>query len=72
MEEQYIDFIIAPYCLAKLLWALDLNKIYLFYITQVDDDLMVRIPKSYLEKIVYPPRPSKGEICSPNKGDDIK
>jgi len=54
MEEKYIDFIIAPYCLAKLLWTLELNKIEIFYITQVDNDLMVRIPKSHLQKIIYP------------------
>jgi len=52
-EEEYITFGIAPYCLAKLLLALHQQKIYDFWITQSDDDLYVRIPKSHLEKIVY-------------------
>jgi len=52
-EERYIDFIIAPYCLGELLLALDNCDISIFYITLVDNDLMVRIPKSHLEKVVH-------------------
>lgn len=52
-EETYIDFIIAPYCLGKLLLALDSCNISIFYITLVDNDLMVRIPKSHLNKVIY-------------------
>ncbi len=52
-EEEYITFGIAPYCLAKLLLALHQQEICNFWITQCDDNLYVRIPKSHLEKIVY-------------------
>ena len=62
-DERYISFIVAPYCLAKLLLSLDISGIYDFAITQVDNDLMVRIPRSYLEKIVYPPKKSGLEQC---------
>lgn len=62
-DERYISFTIAPYCLAKLLWSLNISGIYDFAITQVDNDLMVRIPRNHLEKVVYPPKNSGLENC---------
>lgn len=52
-EETYVTFGIAPYCLAKLLLAMHQQNIYDFWLTQIDDNLFVRIPVSHLEKIVY-------------------
>lgn len=62
-KEEYISFTIAPYCLVTLLLALDNNGIKRFYITQEDDDLMVRIPKEHLHKIVYPCLKDMDIIC---------
>lgn len=53
-EEKFIRFTFAPYCLPKLLLALDNCNICDFGITQVDNNLMLSIPRSHLEQIVYP------------------
>lgn len=53
MENKYIDFKIAPYCLAHLLLALSQSDITDFTITLEDSDLHIRISEEHLMKIVY-------------------
>ena len=64
-EERYIDFGIAQYALAKVLWALWQNDIMEYWITLEDSDLHVRIKESYLERILYP---RKGDCQTSSNG----
>lgn len=64
-EREYVSFIIAPYCLPRLLLAMDNSDIKDFAITESDGYLEVRIPKDHLENIVYPHLRCKAEnACS--------
>lgn len=53
MENEYINFKITPYALAHVLNALNICKIYNYIITLEDDDLVIRIQKKEIKKIVY-------------------
>ena len=62
-EETYIDFLVSDYSLPRVLYALDNNGVKNFAITLEDDDLHIRIPKSHLEKVVYPKIKSGDSCC---------
>jgi len=68
-DETYVTFIVAPYALAHLFRAFELSKIKHFFVTLEDDNLVVRIPNSHLDRIACPAA-FKGELCSPPKGDE--
>ena len=53
MEEEIVDFIVAPYALADVLLALHNSGVREIYVTMSDDDIVIRIPKDRLEKAVY-------------------
>lgn len=53
MDDKFIDFSIAPYCLAQLLLALYNSGLRDFAITLEDNDLHVRINKRLVENVVY-------------------
>lgn len=52
-EKEYIDILVAPYCLPKLLLALHNQGVRGIWVTQVDDHLMIRLEKDHVERIVY-------------------
>jgi len=64
-EETYIRFYFAPYCMAHLLLALETSNIKDYTITLCDDNLLLSIPKSHLERIVYPPKGKCSDEQSP-------
>lgn len=53
MENEYIDFTVAPYALAHVLKALYICKIYNYAVTLEDNDLVIRISVKEIKKIVY-------------------
>lgn len=53
MEEEIVDFVIAPYALADVILALHNSGVREIYVTMNDDDIVIRIPKDKLEKAVY-------------------
>lgn len=53
-EEKYIDFMVVPYALAQVLYALEQCGIKDYAITLEDNDLHIRIPVSHVQENVYP------------------
>lgn len=62
IEDKFISFTVAPYCLPKLLLSFYQNKIFDFSITQQDNDLCVSVGIANLERVVYPLNKRKGRI----------
>ena len=53
MENEYIDFTVAPYALAHVLKALYICKIYNYAVTLENNDLHIRISVKELKNSVY-------------------
>lgn len=54
LEDKFISFTVAPYCLPKLLLALYQNNIFDFSMTKQNNDLCVSVSVDNLERLVYP------------------
>lgn len=61
--ETYIDFMVSDYSLPRVLYALDNNGVKDYAVTLEDDDLHIRIPKSHLQKVVYPKAKIEDSHC---------
>lgn len=59
--ETYIDFMVSDYSLPRVLYALDNNGVKDYAVTLEDNDLHIRIPKSHLQKVIYPELKETGE-----------
>lgn len=62
MENEYIDFTVAPYALAHVLNALNICKIYNYAVTLEDNDLHIRISVEEVLNSVYKKK-EKGTPC---------
>lgn len=61
--ETYIDFMVSDYSLPRVLYALDNNGVKDYAVTLEDDDLHIRIPKSHLQKVIYPKVEIEDSCC---------
>lgn len=70
--ETYIDFMVSDYSLPRVLYALDNNGVKDYAVTLEDNNLHIRIPKSHLQKVVYPELKESGEENCCNNFDKYK